>query len=111
MKTFIAILFLVCFTTGFTLAKSSYEPNIEISDPILKNETKASYIVSTTTQAIFISSITRGSHIWVFDASGRNVYNKVAKDNAVTVPIRSKGVFIIRIKTDKEIFTTKVLVK
>lgn len=112
MKQLIIIVLFFCCITGISVGGNYHgSPHPELLNPTSRNSTKSTYVISTTSEAILISSIPEGSHIWVFNPSGQNIYNKVAKESFVTVPIRSKGVFIIRIKSSKEIYTTKVIVK
>lgn len=112
MKKLIVIALFFCCITDPSVAGNYYgTPHIEFLNPTPKNDTDNPYNILASNDAIRISSVIQGSHIWVFNAYGQNIYNKTVKDNSVTIPIRSKGVFIIRIKTDKEIYTTKVIVK
>lgn len=111
MKQFIIILTFLCCITSASLCENCYESCIESADPLFTENAKPSYTIAVSSEAITISSLTAGTQVWVFDSSGRNVYNKVVKSDFIIVPIRSRGVFIIRIKTDKDIFTSKVLIK
>lgn len=111
MKQLIIIFLFLCCITGTSLCGDSYEPLFELSDPLLKESYTSDYIISATTEAITISSLTACSQVSVFDSSGRSIYNKTVKGDFVNVPIRSRGMFIIRIKNDKEIFTTKIFIK
>lgn len=111
MKQFILILSFFCCMISASLCENYYEPFIEPVNAILKDNNKPSYTISTSDETITISYLTIGSQVWVFDSSGRNVYNKVIKSNLINVPIRSKGVYIIRVKSDKDISTVKVLIK
>lgn len=109
-KLIILFIYLLCITS-ISLCENYYKISIEFLGPIPKNNDKPGYTISALDNAIVISSLATGSQIWVFDASGRNIYNKTAKNSSITVPIRSNGIFIIRIKSDKEIFTSKILVR
>lgn len=111
MKQFIIILSLFSCMISASLCENYYEPLIEPVNTILKESTKLGYTISTSDEYITISSLAVGSHVWVFDSSGRNVYNREIKSNPINVPIRSKGIYIIRVKTDKEISTVKVLIQ
>lgn len=111
MKQLIIILSFFCCITSTSLCENGYGSPIESSDPTLTENYKSGYTISATNEVITISSLTAGSQVWVFDASGRNIYNKIVKNDLINVPIRSRGVFIIRIKNDKEIFTTKIFIK
>lgn len=112
MKKLIVIaLFFCCITDPFVAGNYYGVPHIEFLNPTPKDDNESTYTILASTETILISSLTPGAHIWVFNAYGQNVYNKIAKDDSVKVPIRSKGVFIVRIKTGKEIYTTKVIVK
>ena len=111
MIRLIIIFALFCSITNTSLCGNFYDVHTEPLNPILKENSKASYTISATNESITISSLSVGSQISVFDSSGRNIYNKAAKSDFVIVPIRSKGIFIIRIKINKEIFTTKIFIK
>lgn len=111
MKQLILILsFLYCITSA-SVCENGYESPFESLVPRLKENYKSDYTISASNEIITISSLTAGSQVWVFDASGRNIYNKIVKSDLINVPVRSRGVFIIRIKNDKEIFTSKILIK
>ncbi|PXV69248.1 putative secreted protein (Por secretion system target) [Dysgonomonas alginatilytica] len=112
MKQLIIILLFFCSITGTSVCGNYHgSPHFDFISSNPKNENKPNYSISASNEAILISSVAQGSQIWVFNASGQNIYNKVAKESFVAVPIRSKGIFIIRIKSSKEIYTTKVIVK
>ncbi len=111
MKQLIIILLFFCGIATTSPCENSYELSFESLNPVFKDNNKTSYTISASNEAIIISSLSAGSQIWVFDASGRNIYNKIIKNDFTTVPIRSKGVFIIRIKSNTEIFTTKIFIK
>lgn len=111
MKQFIVIFSLFSCMISASLCENYYGALIEPVNTILKEDTNPGYIISTSDEYITISSLTVGSHVWVFDSSGRNVYNRVIKSNPINISIRSKGIYIIRVKTNKEISTVKVLIK
>lgn len=111
MKQLILIFSFFCCITSASLCENYYGTFIEPINALLKEDTKSVYIISTSNESITISYLTIGSHVWVFDSSGRNIYNKVTKNSLINVPIRSKGIYIIRVKTGKDISTVKVLIK
>lgn len=65
--------------------------------------------ITTTNQTINIRNLPSDSYLMVFDASGRNVF-KGAVSQSVSIPVRGKGVYIIRAQVGKEILSQKVLV-
>jgi len=68
--------------------------------------------ISISNQTINISQLEAGSYVMIFDASGRNIYkNTLRSYGSVSVPIRNRGVYIIRIQNNKIISTQKILVK
>lgn len=65
--------------------------------------------ITSSDHTIKISGIKSKSYLMVFDTVGRNVFKGTVSDSVV-IPIRSKGVFIIRIQSETEISTQKILV-
>lgn len=111
MKWFVLVLSFIGSIANASVGGNCYTPQFELPDMVGKENGNSAYVISVSNEAITLSSLPIGAHVWIFDSSGRNIFNKVAKSNFITAPINSKGVFIIRIKTDKDIYTTKILVK
>jgi|GEM_PF-3514822 len=65
--------------------------------------------ITTTSQAINIRNLPSNSYLMVFDAAGRNVF-KGTVSQGVSIPVRGKGVYIVRVQVGKEILSQKVLV-
>lgn len=110
MKQLVIILILLCSITDASLCENYSELSAEQLTPIAKSYNKPSYVIETSNEYITISSLATGSQVWIFDSSGRSICNKTVKNETITIPIRSRGVFIIRVKLDKKISTTKVLI-
>lgn len=87
-----------------------YWNDISTNYPIEKLQT-SSYRIISIDQTITINQLVPGSFVTIFDASGRNIYKQTIKENSISVPVRYKGIYIVRIARDKNIFTQKVLVK
>lgn len=72
-------------------------------------ERQPNFHITSSNRNINISGLNPNSYLMVFDASGRNVF-KGNTSNNISIPVRGKGVFIIRVQNGKEVFTQKVLV-
>jgi len=82
-----------------TLAPNSLNRTVETA-PIIKVH-NYSLTISNLSNAFFIS---------IYDITGKCILNKPVKNQIETsIPFNQKGIYILRIQTEKEVFTEKIL--
>lgn len=82
-----------------------------IFDSQYKESATSPYKITSYELTINIQNLTSDSFVMIFDASGRNVYKQTVKQSSISIPVRSRGVYIIRIEnSNKDIYTQKILV-
>lgn len=91
-------------------AERSLSNNSEVIFPINYFENPPYRIIGGY-RNIYIQQLEPDTYVMVFDGSGRNVYKQTVGPGSISIPVRTKGVFIVRIQKGKDIYAQKVLVK
>lgn len=105
---YIIILFSV-ISIPVTRGTNFYWNDVDSNFPVEKLQT-LQYKIASNNHTITINHLNPESFVTIFDASGRNVYKRVVNDGFVSIPVRQRGVYIVRIKNGKDIYTQKILV-
>jgi len=110
MKRILYILIFACCSIGILQAERSLINDPDMIYPVNYFENPP-YRITGGYRNIYIQQLEPDTYVMVFDGSGRNLYKQTVGPGSISVPVRSKGVFIVRIQKGKEIYTQKVLVK
>jgi len=103
--------YILLFISGLSFICSAENGGDKVSGQTLKQEiNEIRYKIIVSDRTINISPLPPKSFVLIFDSSGRNVFKQIVKDTSVNIPVRSGGVYIIRIQNGEEIFTRKILV-
>lgn len=111
MKRILYIFLLSLCATSLVQPTVNARTNHEVNYSLSEFSTHNKYLITTNNASINISRLEAGSYVMIFNASGRNIYKRSVDSGSISVPVRGKGLFIIRIQTNKEVFTQKILVK
>ncbi len=111
MKKLLCLWLFICCTSGVSLATNAALETNKEKEYSFVDTPKAKYRIYSTNQTIHINQLDGNPYIMIFDASGKNVYKGTTSHNSISVPVRSRGVFIIRIQQGKDIYTEKILIK
>lgn len=107
MKKYILLLLIValCFTTGKGQDRIYIGTGQQSSRNILPH-----YHLYIENRSINISGLVPGEHAMIFDSAGRNVFKKTVQTDYLSVKVRDRGMYIIRIQRSNNVFTERVLV-
>ncbi|MDL2214818.1 T9SS type A sorting domain-containing protein [Dysgonomonas sp. OttesenSCG-928-M03] len=111
MKKLLCLCLFICCTSSALFAiDTTWEIN-KAKEYTTVDTPRIKCRIHSSDQTIHINQLEEKSYIMIFDASGRNIYKGNTSNNSISVTVRNKGVFIIRIQQAKNIHTEKILIK